>query len=119
MSSISHCLPFSLQNVSFSNLLLDRKTLDALFVALSSLPSLQVLNLAGTAFSPKLLTRLLTFSPGLRHLDLSFNTFGDESAYAVSQIVTVYDRLCRLSLAGCGLRASFLKNGTLIEAVEG
>lgn len=112
-------------NVSFSNLLLHRKTLDALLTALASLPSLQVLNLAGTAFPPRRLTSLLAFSPSLRRLDLSFNALGtadDEqsTAYAVSQLVAVYDRLVRLSLAGCGLRrTAFLRNSSLIEAIEG
>lgn len=108
-----------LQDVSFSNVLLHRKTLDAFFTALSSIPTLQVLNLSGTAFPPKLLMSLVNFSPALRHLDLSFNSFADENAYAVAQIINVYDRLVRLNLSACGLRMSFLKNSTLIEAIEG
>lgn len=85
---------------------------------LSTLPTLQVLNLSSTAFPKKYLINLLNLSPVLEQLDLSFNSIGDEHAYTLSQIISIYDKLRYFNLTGCGFTPNLLQHNSLITSLE-
>lgn len=108
-----------LQNLSWSSIFSSKLSLECFVYALSTLPMLQVLNLAGCAFPTKYLLKLFSLSPALRQLDLSFNSIGDEHAYTISQIISVYNKLRNLNLSACGLSKAFLQNKSVISAIDG